>query len=491
MSINIDEDIANADWLRSLQWDGAIDAHEFAYSLGADDDDPVVIRSLVKNFLSLPAAEQMPEELIAELQELGWWPAGVSKSHDIQGAVARSLSKMNPNHDRRGRFATGPGRGPGGHTSIVDPRGTGTLHLKAMGDAFEIIFTRRVSKSKSALAALGGGPITNLVGGGGNRLGPIDATSKKFAIEIKTCSTNAKDPNATLAGSAVKRKTEAAKKMGKKGAIVIQLVDPQTHTVHLFLHENFHADDKAPIGSKATKLRPKESKKVKKIGRYRYTDKELADVLNEHKEPISKYNPYHGAHGRFTSPGGRVAAVVSREGGATLDDNNNLRPVKSGYAVSEHPERSMTLSADKMNARDIDGWMRKNADILSDPAVHVGAWHDPNTNQVWLDVVHVFPNTSSGKAAATKAGKRSDQIAMFHLDDRTPIPLGGTGVGKSARRFTVFAKGVTAEDIIRWVKGSIEKALTEDGQEIRPGDTVITWEQDSNGEWQVAVYEAE
>jgi hypothetical protein len=104
-----------------------------------------------------------------------------------------------------------------------------------------------------------------------------------------------------------------------------------------------------------------------------------------------------------------------------------MRAIKSGYSVGEYPEASLSKHIDLLTAAEVDGWLRTNRSALAKPGNHIGAWHDTDTGQVWLDIVHVYPNTAAGRIKAVLAGRKHNQIAIFHLDTMQEIDTGGTG----------------------------------------------------------------
>jgi hypothetical protein len=83
---------------------------------------------------------------------------------------------------------------------------------------------------------------------------------------------------------------------------------------------------------------------------------------------------------------------------------------------------------DKIKESDIDDYLSRNGAELARPGNKFGVWHDTATGQVWLDVVRVFPNSATGRAQAISAGRKHNQIAIFHLDSMDEIPTGGTGI---------------------------------------------------------------
>lgn len=115
--------------------------------------------------------------------------------------------------------------------------------------------------------------------------------------------------------------------------------------------------------------------------------------------------------------------------GATMDWHRHV--VSSGYAVSEHEERSGHWDVMSVTLRDINDWIVANNDLFKE-GKKVGAWLDEG--QIWLDPSTVFPNTPQGKHDAIVAGRDHNQKAIASLDaiasgdwDNAFISTGGTG----------------------------------------------------------------
>lgn len=138
-----------------------------------------------------------------------------------------------------------------------------------------------------------------------------------------------------------------------------------------------------------------------------------------------------GGSRRRTS-GARILDITKRQGGATLNPKQRLRAVTSGFVVSERPEASYHKQLDQLTADDIDGWLKEHHKLLRQPGHNVGAWHDTETGEVWLDVVKVYPNTDAGRTRAIASGKRHNQIAIWHLDSMEEVRTGGTGEAVAA-----------------------------------------------------------
>jgi hypothetical protein len=76
MVIDIDADLRNADWLRTMVWDilpieGETELQAFLGAVGIDDPAEEGAKEKVNEFMALPAAEAMPATLRDELEILG------------------------------------------------------------------------------------------------------------------------------------------------------------------------------------------------------------------------------------------------------------------------------------------------------------------------------------------------------------------------------------------------------------------------------------
>jgi hypothetical protein len=118
--------------------------------------------------------------------------------------------------------------------------------------------------------------------------------------------------------------------------------------------------------------------------------------------------------GRWTGPGGHMRAMFDRisqpDGGFTYRPLDDAEAV-SGYAVSTHPERSFGKDAADLSFDDLVDYAIQNNDLLSRPGHYLGAWHDPETHRVYLDISQV----TNYPAEAAQLALAHDQIAYFDL----------------------------------------------------------------------------
>lgn len=73
------------------------------------------------------------------------------------------------------------------------------------------------------------------------------------------------------------------------------------------------------------------------------------------------------------------------DGGYTRDPRTG-REVGMGFFVSPYPDRERPVPAETLSFRDVRGFARDNADLLARDGHYEGAWHDPETGIVSLDV---------------------------------------------------------------------------------------------------------
>ena len=152
--------------------------------------------------------------------------------------------------------------------------------------------------------------------------------------------------------------------------------------------------------------------------------------LRPPKESIAdlrKFNPSHDERGRFAtadSPGMKLRSLYSRMvepgGGFTYNPRSGTEPT-TGLAVSIHPERSAVFDPKTVRTADLFHYVANNADLLAQDGSHLGAWNDPDSGKLFLDVTHVLPESSPD--AARQLCLDHDQIAYFRLSDFTTITV--------------------------------------------------------------------
>ena len=125
------------------------------------------------------------------------------------------------------------------------------------------------------------------------------------------------------------------------------------------------------------------------------------------------------------------ARKLSTSGGFTVHRMTGLEP-KEGFSVAVDEKASLHLTPDISGpeaAAEVVTWVtkhtRKRGPSFDDKSIYFGGWKDPDTGDVWLDIIQVFPPDKKGKAI--QSGKDHNQIKIFDLGKMEEIPTGGTG----------------------------------------------------------------
>lgn len=135
------------------------------------------------------------------------------------------------------------------------------------------------------------------------------------------------------------------------------------------------------------------------------------------------------AHQRILSNGGVTLSLQGHE-------------PNQGYAYSPYPELERVLPAHGLTPAHVHQYLVDNQTALSQPGNHLGAWHDTQSGNVFLDISHVGPATPETIAEAKKA----NQLAIFDLANFNEIP---TGLDRS-RDVTSAWDWDVAEDQFQW-----------------------------------------
>lgn len=114
----------------------------------------------------------------------------------------------------------------------------------------------------------------------------------------------------------------------------------------------------------------------------------------------------------------RAHQMILSNGGVTIGLQGH--EPKEGYAFSPYPELERVLPAHGLTPAHVHQYLVDNQTALSQPGNHLGAWHDTQSGNVFLDISHVGPATPETIAEAKKA----NQLAVFDLANFNEIPTG-------------------------------------------------------------------
>lgn len=118
-----------------------------------------------------------------------------------------------------------------------------------------------------------------------------------------------------------------------------------------------------------------------------------------------------------------IKTAHDERGGASVHPSFGDLRGQALFAISLFPERTVRIVGRHLPGDLIETFIRRNADLLSDPRVILGSWYNSNEDTTYLDVSVV---TVDGRSACA-LGSTYNQIAVFDLAQETVIDLDGTG----------------------------------------------------------------
>jgi hypothetical protein len=113
---------------------------------------------------------------------------------------------------------------------------------------------------------------------------------------------------------------------------------------------------------------------------------------------------------RANDIGNLFERVSKPDGGFTYSPLDSSQPEK-GFAVSPYPERSFAKNLENFTGHDLLDYIETNRDMFKKKNNYIGAWNDPATGKVYLDISVVSKTEDEAKKLALK----HDQIAYFDL----------------------------------------------------------------------------
>ena len=94
------------------------------------------------------------------------------------------------------------------------------------------------------------------------------------------------------------------------------------------------------------------------------------------------------------------------------------------YVTSQFPDLGLVIPGRVIEADVLEGFIRKNGDLLSHPRCAVGTWYNRADGQTYVDISVVFADLEYALAEARKY----NQITVWDLKNSREIPAGGTGI---------------------------------------------------------------
>jgi len=113
---------------------------------------------------------------------------------------------------------------------------------------------------------------------------------------------------------------------------------------------------------------------------------------------------------------------VARDGGFTLHRGTH-RPMGEGVSVAADPRATLRVAWHHWDHDLVASWVHRHHRRCDRDDLHLGGWLDPIRNEVWLDLVHVYPPSACREALLT--GLRHQQHAVFDIGARSVVVVAG------------------------------------------------------------------
>lgn len=138
--------------------------------------------------------------------------------------------------------------------------------------------------------------------------------------------------------------------------------------------------------------------------------------------------------------------IMQPDGGFTYQPVTKDEPTK-GFALSIYPDKSFAKDAKDFSFDDLVNYAVSNKDSFNQKDHYIGAWHDPESHKVFLDVSVVKQDAKE----AEELCKKHDQIAYFDLEHFKSVTVnrdatsGGVAKGEQDGQETGTAQPSLAE----------------------------------------------
>lgn len=103
-----------------------------------------------------------------------------------------------------------------------------------------------------------------------------------------------------------------------------------------------------------------------------------------------------------------LAQVSTPDGGFTIDPRTGAAE-SAGFFVSVHPEHEVSIPVSSLDMNDLTMYEESKREILEQDGNYLGAWHDPETGIVSLDVSSKAQSAEEARRLAAAHG----QVAFF------------------------------------------------------------------------------
>jgi hypothetical protein len=108
-------------------------------------------------------------------------------------------------------------------------------------------------------------------------------------------------------------------------------------------------------------------------------------------------------------PAREIAELHNQNEGATYNLREGSQSGKALYAVSAWNERTLLLAGARLIAAQVQAFIERNLDLLTDPRASVGTWYNRDEDVTFLDVVTTTPS----RQVAISWGRAFNEIAVL------------------------------------------------------------------------------
>lgn len=122
--------------------------------------------------------------------------------------------------------------------------------------------------------------------------------------------------------------------------------------------------------------------------------------------------------------------LVEPDGGFTLDLLHNREP-SEGFAVSIYPEHAAIFTRQQFNYVSLMQYITLHQDTLILTGRHLGAWHNPENHQIYLDISVVV----ASREEAVDLCISHDQIAYYDIAAKQSVTVEGSELDAILRAF--------------------------------------------------------
>lgn len=162
-------------------------------------------------------------------------------------------------------------------------------------------------------------------------------------------------------------------------------------------------------------------------------------------------NQWTGGMGGETKLSGLVERLHEKGGGFTYSIITQAQPT-TGYVVATEKATEKVVDAAKVNGVLLARYVREHRDKLRQSGNYLGAWHDPESGKVYLDITtRVFSH-----AKADALARKGQQIAYFDLGRQREVRI---DYGRRAAENFVDNRGVGGSGTDGGGFGSADEAV--------------------------------